>query len=220
LDSPYLVCFEEVPDIAYDIKPKENRRIGWYRFDAPPGLSALTLNTTAEAQVWVNGAAAMVRHGKAHVATAPAGVSKVAIRLKMNPGSYAGAAFSKPIGLTLKGGKIKPGLWADYALPTYSGIGVYAQTITMSPDELKKRTWLDLGQVLVAAEVLVNGTSAGTRLARPFKYELTKFLQEGDNTIEVRVANTIAPHYTTVPAMNLGPTDSGLLGPVILKQPM
>ena len=218
LDSPYLVCFEEVPDIAYDIKPKENQRIGWYRFDAPPGLSVLTLNTTAQAQVWVNGSEAKVRHGKAHIATAPAGVSKVAIRLKMNPGAYAGAAFSKPIGLTLKGGKMKPGLWADYALPTYSGIGVYSQTITMSADELKKRTWLDLGQVLVAAEVLVNGKSAGTRLARPFKYELTKFLQEGGNTIEVRVANTIAPHYTTVPAMNLGPTDSGLLGPVILKQ--
>jgi len=218
LDSPYLVCFEEVPDIAYDVKPQKNQRIGWYRFDAPPGLSELTLNTTSQAQVWVNGIPAKVRHGKACITTAPAGVSKVAIRLKMKPGGYAGATFSKPIGLTLKGGKIKPGLWTDYALPTYSGLGVYSQTITLTADEQKKRTWLDLGQVLVAAEVLVNGKSAGVRLARPFKYELTKCLLEGDNTIEVRVANTIAPHYTTIPAMNLGPTDSGLIGPVVLEQ--
>ena len=39
-----------------------------------------------------------------------------------------------------------------------------------------------------------------------------------DNTIEVRVANTIAPHYTTIPALHLGPTASGLIGPVILEQ--
>ena len=54
----------------------------------------------------------------------------------------------------------------------------------------------------------------------PFKYELTKYLQEGHNTIEVRVANTIAPHYTTIPALHLGPTASGLIGPVILEQQM
>lgn len=218
LDSPYLVCFEEVPDIAYDIKPERSQRIGWYRFDAPPGLKALTLSTTAQAQVWVNGIPAKVDHGKAYITTAPTGVSKVAIRLKMNPGAYAGAAFSKPIAFSLQGGKIRPGLWTDYALPTYSGIGVYTQSIRLTADEVKKRTWLDLGQVLVAAEVLVNGKSAGTRLARPFKYELTKFLQQGDNTVEVRVANTIAPHYTTIPALHLGPTDSGLIGPVILEQ--
>lgn len=216
LDAPYLECFGQVPDVAYDIKPAKDRRIGWYRFDAPPGLAELTLPTDARAQVWVNGVPAEVRRGKASVAKPPAGVSKVAVRLAMQPGAYAGAAFSKPVGLTLKGGTIKPGLWADHALPTYSGLGVYTQTMVLSANELKKRTWLDLGQVLVAAEVLVNGQSAGTRLARPFKYELTKFLREGDNRIEVRVANTIAPHYTTIPALHLGPTDSGLLGPVIL----
>jgi hypothetical protein len=220
LDSPYLVAFEEVPDITYDTKPEKGQRIGWYRFDAPPGLSVLTLNTTDRAQVWDDGIPARVEHGKARITAAPTGVSKVAIRLEMEPGAYAGAAFSKPIGLSLQGGKIRPGLWTDYALPTYSGIGVYTQSITLTADEVQQRTWLDLGQVLVAAEVRVNGKSTGTRLARPFKFELTKYLQEGDNTIEVRVANTIAPHYTTIPALHLGPTDSGLIGPVILEQQM
>ena len=35
----------------------------------------------------------------------------------------------------------------------------------------------------------------------------------------MRVANTIAPHYTvTNHSDNLGPTDSGLLGPVTLRR--
>jgi len=83
-------------------------------------------------------------------------------------------------------------------------------------DEPDGKTWFDLGQVLVAAEVLVNGVNAGVRVARPFKFDISELIHDGANTIEVRVANTIAPHYTTIPAQNLGPTDSGLIGPVRL----
>ena len=114
---------------------------------------------------------------------------------------------------------IQAGPWADFALPTYSGIGVYEQTVRFTKEELADRTELDLGQVLVAAEVLVNGKSAGVRLARPFRFDLSGLLVEGDNTIEVRVANTIAPHYTVTNEVNaLGPVESGLIGPVALRQ--
>ncbi|NOX56667.1 MAG: hypothetical protein GXP27_19920, partial [Planctomycetes bacterium] len=219
LPSPYLTCFEEVPEIVYDVKPPSAKRVGWYRFDAPPGLRALHLRTAAPARVWVDGVEVPVRDGVARVPKPPAGVSKVAIRLEMQPGSYGGAAFPLPIGLELGGGTIQPGLWADFALPTYSGIGVYRQTLTLTAEEAERPTELDLGKVLVAAEVLVNGKRAGVRLARPFKFDLTGLLHEGKNTLEVRVANTIAPHYTVTNRVNnLGPTDSGLLGPVVLRQ--
>jgi glycosyl hydrolase family 106( putative alpha-L-rhamnosidase)/glycosyl hydrolase family 2 len=217
MPSPYLDCFDEVPDIVYDVKSKTQKRIGWYRFEAPPGLKQLTLPTDAKAQVWVNGIAASVRNGIAHIDPSPQAISKVAVRLEMTPGAYGGAAFTLPLGLTLEGGKIQPGEWKNFALPTYSGIGVYQQTITISPKEINNRIVLNLGQVLVAAEVLVNGKPAGVRLARPFKFDITRLLHPGENTIEVRVANTIAPHYTvTNKVHNLGPTASGLLGPVQL----
>ena len=219
LPSPYLTCFDSVADLAYDVKPSTSTRIGWYRFTAPPGVGKLTLNTSAAAQVWVDGVPAKVAGGVAHVANPPAGVSRVAIRLQMPPGEYGGAAFKAPIGLEFKGGTIGPGLWADFGLPTYSGIGVYRQRINLSATEAARRTVLDLGQVLVAAEVLVNGKPAGVRLARPFAFDIGGLVREGANTIEVRVANTVAPHYTvTNEVRNLGPTDSGLLGPVVLKQ--
>lgn len=218
LPSPYLECFNEVSDIVYDIKPQATKRVGWYRFTAPPGLRQLSLNTRAGARVWVDGVPAEVQDGTACVPKAPSGVSTVAIRLEMEPGAYGGAAFMLPIGLAIEGGTIQAGEWTKFGLPTYSGIGVYSQKVEFTADELNRQIVLDLGQVLVAAEVLVDGRSVGIRLARPFKFDLTRFVTEGENRIEVRVANTIAPHYTvTNQAHNLGPTASGLIGPVILE---
>ncbi|MHC4401688.1 MAG: glycosylhydrolase-like jelly roll fold domain-containing protein, partial [Planctomycetota bacterium] len=219
LPSPYLTCFDEVPEIIYDVKPPAAKRIGWYRFEAPPGLRGLRLRTDASVRVWVDGAPVTVSDGSAKVPEPPSGVSRVALRLEMEPGAYGGAAFPLPIGLEVGGGTIQPGKWADFAMPTYSGIGVYEQPVTLTAEEARRRTELDLGEVLVAAEVLVNGKPAGVRLARPFKFDLAGVVREGENTIEVRVANTIAPHYTVTNRVhNLGPTASGLIGPVILRQ--
>ena len=216
LESPYLTCFDEVPDLVYDIKAADTTTVGWFRFDAPPGLHKLHLHTQAPAQVWVDGIEATVQDGIAVVQAPPKESSKVAVRVEMLPGAYAGAVFPEPIGLELRGGVIKPGLWSDYALPTYSGIGVYSQTLELSEAQSQHRLTLDLGKVLVAAEVFVNGKSAGVRLAQPFTYNLSELVNAGANTIEVRVANTIAPHYLTIPSHNLGPVESGLLGPVHL----
>ena len=216
LDNPYLTCFEEVPDIAYDVLPEEHPRIGWFRFQAPPGLQSLTLPRAARATVWVDGELVPIQDGAAVIANPPGDVSQIALRVEMAPGAYAGAAFPEPLAVRIEGGRIQPGLWSDYALPSYSGIGVYTQTFTLDPTDVGKALMLDLGQVLVAAEVLVNGKSAGVRIARPFTFDLKDFAIAGENRLDLRVANTIAPHYNTIPADAQGPTDSGLIGPVQL----
>ncbi len=218
LASPYLSCFDEVPDIVYDIKKKDAPRVGCYRFRAPPGLRAFALPPGIAAAAWVDGAPAAVRDGTVRLEPPPRDCATVAIRLTMKPGCYGGAAFPVPLALKLAGGRIRPGPWETYGLPTYAGIGVYAQTLTIGPDEPAGRWVLDLGDVRVAAAVLVNGRRAGVRLARPFRFDLTDHLRPGDNTVTVRVANTIAPHYKTIPALHPGPTASGLLGPVTLRR--
>ena len=40
-------------------------------------------------------------------------------------------------------------------------------------------------------EVLVNGQSAGVRLWTPYNMEITDLLKPGENTLEMRVANTL-----------------------------
>jgi hypothetical protein len=40
-------------------------------------------------------------------------------------------------------------------------------------------------------EVLVNGQSAGVRLWTPYQVEITNLLKSGENTLELRIANTL-----------------------------
>ncbi len=217
LSTPYIQVFEEMPNIVYDVKNESATRMAWYRFDAPPGIKVITLGTE-NTTVWVNGKKAEVEDGIARIMTPPTGVSKVAIRLKMERGEFAGAAFDHPIQLKLENGKIQLGDWSSYALPTFSGIGVYKQNVKFSRAESQKNVELDLGKVYVAAEVLVNGKSVGSRVAAPYKFDLSQLLKPGNNEIEVRVANTLAPHYSIpLKTRDLGPLESGLIGPVQLK---
>jgi hypothetical protein len=218
LTSPYIVDFKDVAEVRYDVKRSSDPRIGWYRFEAPPGLSELDLNTDSQATVWVNGNEIPVNNGIANVTNPPLDMSSVVIRLEMEPGAYAGAAFNEPIGLKLEGGRIQNGSWTNYGLPTYSGIGVYKQSVEFTREESQNTIELDLGEVAVATELFVNGKSAGVRVAAPFKFNISEWVKPGKNDIEVRVANTIAPHYKT-PRMTiaLGPTISGLLGPASIE---
>jgi hypothetical protein len=180
-------------------------------------LTELALPKT-EAMVWVNGIEIPLSNGLVKIKNPPVGISTVSIRLKMKRGKYAGAAFEQPVKLKLGGGKIKEGLWQDFALPTYSGIGVYKQNIHFNEEETKKEIILDLGEVHVAAEVFINGKSAGTRVAKPYKYNISLYVKNGVNEIEVRVANTLAPHFSfPLRALHLGPVESGLAGPVSLR---
>ena len=217
LETPVLEVFDEMPDIIYDVKPANDDRRGWYRFEVPPGLKEMKIPQN-DARVWVNGKEIPAGNGVAQLKKPPIGVSTVAVRFKMEPGQYAGAAFEKPVELKLKGGKIKEGPWQNYALPTYSGIGVYKQNILFSDEELSQDIILDLGEVFVAAEVLVNGKPAGIRVAAPFKFDLSSLVREGINEIEIRVANTLAPHYSLPRrTTHLGPVKSGLIGPVSIR---
>lgn len=218
LESPYLTCFDEVPDAVYDVKADNAPRVGWYRFDAPPGLERLILPTAAKVQAWVDGKPAAVKNNIATVTDSPGDVSKVALRVQMEPGAYGGAVFTEPIGLEIGGGTIQPGEWKNFALPTYAGIGVYTQSVNLDEEDLKSELTLDLGQVLVAAEVYVNDHPVGVKLANPYTFDISDMVHAGDNTVRVHVANTIAPHYQTIPARNLGPTASGLIGPVKIRK--
>jgi hypothetical protein len=219
--TPYLECFNQVPDLIYDVKPQSAvATVSWCRFHAPPGLSRLTLPTRAAAKVWVNGKPAEVRGQVAEVASPPEEVSNVAIRLELPGGDYGGAVFSMPLRVEVSGtGSIGLGRWENFGLATYSGVGVYRQDLSLTAEEVGRRTELDLGQVNVSAEVLLNGRSAGIRVAAPFRFDLTGLLRLGENALEVRVANTLAPHYTITFWPN-SPTNtsSGLAGPVVLRQ--
>jgi (4-O-methyl)-D-glucuronate---lignin esterase len=73
----------------------------------------------------------------------------------------------------------------------FSGTATYEKTVAISRQWLRDRSRvvLDLGQVRNLAEVLVNGRSAGILWKAPFRIDISKELQAGDNRLQIRITN-------------------------------
>ena len=204
-----------------------------YRFDAPAGLDGLTL-TMAEAvtstpQVFVDGKEFPVK------STAPvelktrrwvcSGIGSVKptyveIVLPDCP-VQGGAAFAEPIIFSTKQGEIDAltdWSWNGTGLNYYSGGAVYGKTITVTTEKAQTKAVMSLGDVCATAEVRINGKSVGVLVCQPWELDVTGFLTEGENRIEIEVYNTLANHYRSIPTNYHGPTyKSGLIGPVELR---
>ena len=90
---------------------------------------------------------------------------------------------------TMKG---NPKSWTalgDSMLNATMATGVYKTTFTLPKKQPNTAYLLDLGDVRETAHVLVNGTDAGMLFAVPFRLDITDYLVDGKNTLEVAVAN-------------------------------
>ena len=215
---PLLKWFRDPPGIRFDILADGAPRVGWYRFEAPPGTRGIRLPLKARrVSAWVDGAAVAVIGDTATLAAPRAGVSQVALRVEHEPGYYAGAAFENPVTFTCEEGVISLGDWRDHALESYSGAVVYRKRMQVPAASLGGRALLDLGRVRATATLRVNGAAAGIRLAAPYTFDVSDLLRTGENCIEITVHNTLANHYSIGYPTNFvydGHTVSGLFGPV------
>ena len=217
---PLLRWFSGPQELLFDITPGKARRVGWYRFTAPPGLEAMTLNLKAEAvAAWIDGQPAAVEQDRIVLETPKKETCRIALRVEQEPGRYAGAAFESPVAFTCAQGRIPLGDWCGHGLATYSGGAVYSRRVKLERPHLRGKVLLDLGKVASAAEVHVNGQAVGVRMAPPWRFDVTRLVVEGENRIEVKVVNTLANHMSTYPTRYVyeGQTVSGLLGPVTIQ---
>jgi hypothetical protein len=70
----------------------------------------------------------------------------------------------------------------------FSGIATYKNTL--KAPAVSGKAILDLGNVQNLAEVYVNGQFCGYAWKEPYRVDVTSALKEGDNALEIRVANT------------------------------
>lgn len=109
---PLLKWFRHPPGIRFDIFADGAPRVGWYRFEAPPGTRTVRLPLKARrAAVWVDGTEVPQTGDTATLPKPRAGVSQVALRVEHEPGYYAGAAFDNPVAFTCEEGVIALGAW-------------------------------------------------------------------------------------------------------------
>ena len=117
----------------------------------------------------------------------------------------------------------------DPAVKYYSGHAVYKTQFTLPAASSVK---LDLGEVMVVADVKVNGQPAGGVWTFPYRLDISGLVTEGENTLEVTVYNNWRNRLIADEALpearrgtwtNIQPwtasdelQTSGLLGPVTL----
>jgi len=117
----------------------------------------------------------------------------------------------------------------EFGIKYFSGVASYLNTINVAG--VGSKTVIDLGNVHELAEVYVNGQYCGTAWKEPFKVDVTSAIKEGENSIEVKVANNwcnrligdkqpncpeVIGHYDAETAYNAASPiyEAGLIGPV------
>jgi hypothetical protein len=78
---------------------------------------------------------------------------------------------------------------AEPGIKYYSGPATYRKVFSVPPSDRGHRTYLDLGQVAVMAEVRLNGKNLGTLWKPPYRIDVTDALARGENTLEIKVVN-------------------------------
>lgn len=106
--------------------------------------------------------------------------------------------------------------------------GLYTASFSLDKIQAGKTYLVDLGKVFYVARLKINGIDAGKRLFSPYSFNITKLLEQGQNTIEVLVTTTRRngfageaekknPQYKQFKGKEKFLVPSGLVGPVILK---
>lgn len=214
--------------LPFDVHPDVADPAGWYRFVSAPGLKRLDFAAIGNVKVWIDGKEYdAIKYGDrkdreynyfVELKDAIAKPASVVIRIKQEPGFYAGAALPEPIKMKCERGKFQTGDWSRCdGLYSYSGGAIYSKSVFFSGDEINSNIQLDLGKVISSAEVFVNGNSAGVRLFPPYSFDISGLVKEGDNTISILIYNTAANHYTSIPTRYRGSVESGMMGPVVLE---
>ena len=121
-----------------------------------------------------------------------------------------------------------------FGIKYFSGVATYCNTLPAA--RIEGRALLDLGKVANIAEVYVNGKYCGTAWKAPWTVDVTDALKEGDNALEIKVADLWinrlvgdnqpgAPERicTTPGVQSIYPADyplkeAGLIGPVRLLE--
>jgi hypothetical protein len=220
--------YEDRGILPFDCSMKDDRS-GVFSFESAPGLHSFTFAAHGKiAGVWINGTKSKAIAGQklpdgsinymVNVKKPSTAGSQVVLKIEYQQGYHGAGAIPCYFEQHCEKGSITTGDWSDIeGLTAYSGGAWYRKNINIGSMELNNRLEIDLGDLVSSAELVVNGQSAGIRLAPPWTFDITRFAKEGNNEIEVLIYNTIANNYTSIPTRYRGEIRSGLIGPVVLR---
>ncbi len=205
-------------------------KYGFFRFQSPPGMRRMKVPAFADSlAAFAEGKPLKAKMTNACLSsgavewtfeadTALARPAEILIRAALRPPYYGGAVMDEFITFDCGEGLFPAGDWSlCEGLACYSGGAAYVRTLPPL-DADGGDVILDLGEVRSSAEVLVNGKSAGVRIAPPYRFDITDFLKkDGENELRIEVYNTLANFYLAIPTRYGGSPVSGLLTEPVIK---
>ena len=184
--------------LLFDAMPEQCGSYCWYRFNTPPGAVRMKVNTTHPVQAYMDGKALTEIGENLFELTATAS-AQVLLCAKQTAGQYDTAIFNDPVQFETGEGIYdceKP--FDEQGLEFYSGGICLKKKFCVKKDG--KRQFFEIDPAIgCAASVLVNGESVATLLTPPYRVEITPYLCDGENEIEVRAFNTMHNHMKTIP---------------------
>ncbi|MEM1134920.1 MAG: glycosyl hydrolase [Bacteroidota bacterium] len=81
----------------------------------------------------------------------------------------------------------------DKSIQHFSGIASYRKTFKLDRENVteRKRIYLDLGSVKEVASVYLNGHHLGITWHPPFRFDVTEYVDVGENFLVIELANTL-----------------------------
>jgi hypothetical protein len=172
---------------------------------------------SAEVSAFLGGERLAVADGRVSIPHADSTARTLMLRVTVADGRRGGAVWDGPVEFETGPGRIELGSWLDNGLAFYSGGVGYEKQVNIEQPE--QWSTLDLGKVRGTVEVEINGMEAGTRVWSPYRFDVSGKLRRGENTITVRVFNTLAPYLkgaSPTRTIFAGQDQSGVFGPVVI----
>jgi hypothetical protein len=199
-----------------------------FRFETVPGLEEMTLTVYGDdLKIWMDGKAIAPQYIRVmesednwnkyqiKLPEKKDKVGKVAFSVCSEKGYQGAGIIKEPVQLNTSTGLLKAGDWSkEGSLRFYSGGMYYRMKCKLPQSSKDKKILLDLGEIIATCEIKINEVSAGILVSPPYQLDITQYLQEGENNIEVLVYSTLSNHYQTIPTPYRGDPKAGLIRPV------
>ena len=195
-----------------------------YEMKTAPGCTAMYFKEKGKlARVWVDGKALkrnnIIQKNDSCLIRLPGDgrhVRTITIEALPEVGVMGTDFFDGPISLTCGIGMMPVGDWTTFgAMKYYSGGVKYAKHVNIKTCPLK--AVLHLGEVDASCEVYVNNQKVGILFGPPYDIDITDYIKNGDNHIEILVYSSLSNHYQSVPTPYRGTPHAGLLQEVRLE---
>lgn len=190
--------FENTDILRFDAFPESNGKYCCCRFKSPVGAKVMRVNAKTRVKAYVNEKELAAVGFNVFEIDTPSS-AEVILFARQSIGEYDTAVLTDPITFETEDGVYDMNISPDeQGLNFYSGGIALTKSICLTRTD--KRQFLSVNDDFGCAfEVYVNGNKAATLLTSPYRCDITQYVRDGENKIEVVAFNDLHNHMKTIP---------------------